>query len=129
MTRTTTTASVRLRRLMPAALVAAALGASTLADPAIASARPVDVEALRLCVTKYVLNHPDEPENEGAVAACCIEAGGWWDFQKNTCMPGLDDDVERTLPPRVAPAAETTAPLEPVTPTTQTFAPGPAKQG
>jgi len=127
---TSTTASgFALRRFVPAALFAAtaALFISSFADPAIASAeRVLNNKAFQDCLDKWVLDHLGEPDNEDATAVCCIEAGGYWDYVRNNCFT---DDVERPLPPRAAPPAETSAPLEPVTPSTQTFMPGPARQG
>jgi hypothetical protein len=133
MTSKTRTASGRLRRLMPAALIAAAaaLGGSTLADPAIASAAPEwDIEAFDYCMDQG-LNHPGvvtDYEWEVWEESCCTNSGGVWNDATKECGAPPATDVERTSPPRVAPGAETTAPLVPITPTTQPFAPGPARQ-
>jgi hypothetical protein len=127
MTNTNPTASVRLRLLVPAALLAAALGASTLTDPAIASAeREWDIGIYDACVENVFLGGAGFVE---AMRECCINSGGVWDDDRLKCGAPPAEDAERTSPPRVAPPAETSAPLEtsPVTP--PTFAPGPAKQG
>jgi hypothetical protein len=133
MTHTTATGSVRLRRMVPATLFAAAiaLGGSTVADPAIASAeREWDIGIYDACMDE--VNRHYYPGSylhlEGEIR-CCANSGGVWNEAEGKCGAPPAEGVERPLPPRVAPPAETTAPLEPATPTTQTFAPGPAKQG
>ncbi len=113
MTNINPTASVRFRRLVPAALFAAAvaLGISTLADPAIASAeREWDIGAYDKCIENVFLGGAGFVE---AMRECCINSGGVWDDDRLKCGAPPADDVERPLPPRVAPGAETTAPLQP----------------
>jgi hypothetical protein len=133
MTRTTTTASVRLRRLMPAALfaAAAALGASTFTDPAIATAERVwDVVAYGKCLDDNPKTDDDEARAQDYY--CCIDSGGVWDPANGSGHECEAPPAERPVPPRVGPPAQTSAPLQSapgIPPTTQTFVPGPAKQG
>lgn len=134
-------AVARLRRILSAALIAAAtaLGASTLTFPAIASAeRVLDIGAYDDCVAQMWHNNPDQSDAfyREYRRLCCVDAGGVWDEDQpddtQACKAPPAEDAERPLPPRVAPGAETTAPLEPAPgnlPTTQPFEPGPAKQG
>jgi hypothetical protein len=110
----TPTPSVRLRRLVPAALFAAAvaLGINTLADPAIVSAaREWDIGEYDECVDWW-FDHMDSAGTGGFFKDCCIQSGGVWneDLQKCGAPP---TDVDRPLPPRVAPSAQTSAPLQP----------------
>lgn len=130
MTIITRTASTRLRELLPAALVAAALFGA-LADPAIASAAPEwDIEAFDYCMDQG-LNHPGvvtDYEWEVWEEGCCMHSGGVWNDTTKECGAPPATDVERTSPPRVAPSAETSAPLDPAAPT-PTFVPGPTKRG
>ena len=134
MTSTASTASFRLRRLVPAALFASAVavGASTLADPAIASAaRDWDIGEYDECVDWWY-DHMDDAGTGGFFKDCCIQSGGVWNEDLQKCGAPAGEDAERTTPARVVPGAEISAPLEPVLltpPTTQAFAPGPAKQG
>jgi hypothetical protein len=73
MTTVTPTRSFRLRRLMPAALIAAtaALGGSALADPAVACAAPN--------TGGYDDARYEECRKSGLTARfCCSQAGGTW---------------------------------------------------
>jgi hypothetical protein len=126
-----------LRRLVPAALIAAAtaLGINTFADPVIANAnqRVWDVGQYNDCVLDVAFDEyaTDEQRIE-FYKACCEDSGGVWDDDGSDDIDdcGADPvDYQRPLPPRMAPGAETSAPLEPITPTTQTFVPGPPRQG
>jgi len=135
MTSTTPTASTRLRRLMSGAVFAASvtLGGNALADPATASAREWDTASYDRCMDGVLLNFEiDSPDYHIMHKYCCEVYGGVWNATTKECGAPPADEAERPLPPRVAPGAETTAPLVPgpvTSPTTHTFAPGPAKQG
>jgi hypothetical protein len=133
MTHTSATTSVRLRRLMPAALfaAAAALGVSTLTDPAFATAERVwDIGVYDACMEEVNRHYyPGSYLHREGEVRCCANSGGIWNEAEGKCGAPPAEGVERPLPPRVAPGAESTAPVEPVTPSTQTFMPGSARQG
>src|ERR1700754_2144395 len=123
MATTTPTTSGLLRRLVPAALLAAStvLGAATLADPAIAAAqRELDIAEYDECYIRILINYPDWPE-KSVRAYCCAVAGGDWhndaDNGAGDCFaPPADDDgaeVPITLPPGVnTHAPPQTAPVQ-----------------
>ena len=133
MTSSTPTVCARLRRLIPAALfaAAAALGASTLASPAIATAERVwDIGEYDDCIAAIgeLGDAPTEQDRLELTEACCDFSGGVWNGTTQECRA---PPATRPVPPRLSPGGEITVPLEPVpvTPTTQPFAPGPVKQG
>jgi hypothetical protein len=111
MTSTTPTGSVRLRRLVPAALIASAvaLGASTLTDPALASARVWDIAAYQRCLDNLILD--GVPDSVVHTINCCLDSGGVWVGLEEGGCKARAPEIERPLPPRVAPSAETTAPF------------------
>lgn len=108
------TSTTRVRRFVPAALLVAAtaLGVGTLADPAIASAAPKEwvIGSYNSCIQRL---QDDSGPTYAVLTFCCAFSGGVWNEAKGECTAPPATDVERTTPPRSAPGAETTAPLEP----------------
>jgi hypothetical protein len=108
MTRTEPTASVRLRRHVPAVLfaAAAALGSSTSTATAAAE---WDIGYYDECVAEGGSQVKDPVEWDHF---CCDNSGGVWNAAQAKCEAPPHPGYQRTPPARVAPPAETTGTLE-----------------
>jgi hypothetical protein len=113
---TTHTAFARLRLLVPAALVAAAvLGVGT---PTASAAREWDIGQYESCVIDTVgIEGLTEQDLIELVEACCLDSGGDWNADRQECVAPPHPDYQRPSPPRMTPPAQTSAPLAPGTPT------------
>jgi hypothetical protein len=91
---TTTVPAMSIRRILPAALIAAtaAFGLNALADPASASALPDtpgewDIGAYDQCVNAGENQLPDKPNaQEDHLQYCCINSGGVWNASLKKCQ-------------------------------------------
>jgi hypothetical protein len=111
MTSATGTASRRLRRLMPTALIAAtaSLFIGTFAEPAIASA-VWNVTAFDDCVKNAMLEDDDVDPDIVLIINCCLDSGGVWVEGEGICKARAPE-IERPSQPRVGPPAQTSAPF------------------
>jgi hypothetical protein len=135
-----------LRRLVPAALLAAAatLGGSAFVDPATACAAPNtggaewDVAAYDACMRNLILS-PDfgNRSTRADRQKCCTDSGGQWNDAQGSCQspPAEPAEAQPTLPgvaPR--PGVATQPPPPPPPPirnpeVTMPFQPGPVSPG
>jgi hypothetical protein len=91
---TTTIPAMSIRRILPAALIAATavLGLTALAEPASASALPDtpgewDIGAYDQCVNSGENQLPDKPNaQEDHLQYCCINSGGVWNASLKKCQ-------------------------------------------
>jgi hypothetical protein len=140
MTRIIPTVSVRLRLLLPAALLAAGatLGGSAFGDPAIACAAPNDewdLEHYDACVASYKGKKYDQGWDQHLIQ-CCFASGGVWSTKQGRCVaPSPNSEAQPTHPGVAPPPVEATQnPTPPPPPIrnpeiTQTFTPAPAGPG
>jgi hypothetical protein len=129
-----TTTSTRWRRILPAALCAAALGAA-LTVPAIASAEPRewDIGQFKECM-QGAGDDPNE-DYDAVYVRCCAESGGQISEEQNACVaPPCDcDEPAQVRPGVIPPGGLPTLTAVPATPTPRpvapTLAPAPAIGG
>jgi hypothetical protein len=141
MTSVNSTASMRLRRLLPAVFIAAAvtLGGNTIVDPAVASAAPMKYDFLKYltCANywnkKYNEGAITEKELESARKLCCASSGG--DYQGSGSAGTCNEPANTAASGPRIPSGEivpATA-VAPVVPNpgfvTQTLSPAPATTG
>jgi hypothetical protein len=119
MTRTIPASPAGLRRLLPAALFAAAVAfaSTTLGYPAIASAERVwDVKEYDRCVADKTNPGDNLDEILGAEQLCCWISGGDWNDNQYKCQAppaqGAGTDTSTPPPPK---AGIPTAPVQPPT--------------
>lgn len=113
MTNLSPTISRRLRRSLPAALIAAGamLGTSALGDPGIAGAAPEwDIGEYDECMAGDILRGKTEE------AHCCDMSGGVWNADAQKCVAPPRDAQVRTILDGL--------PKQTLTPTLATAAPG-----
>jgi hypothetical protein len=135
MTSLTPTISRRLRRLLPAALIAATavLGASAFGDPGIAGAAPKewDIGAYDDCVRAADLLFVEGKINSAThlelTNGCCVTSGGvLGPPPANVCSAPAANAPGRTIPPgRPIQTLTPDLPFAPPGDITQTFTPAP----
>ena len=117
MSRTRVIHPARLRRLLPAALFAAAVAfaSSTLGYPTIASAERVwDVQEYDRCVADKTNPGDNLDEILGAEQLCCWISGGDWNDNQYKCQAPAAQG-EGTLMPEPPKAGIPTVPVQPPT--------------
>lgn len=127
-----TTTSTRWRRILPAALCAAALGAA-LTVPAIASAEPRewDIEAYDKCMHEADNSGIIDPDElVAAYAACCLKSGGALG-KDNVCEASADLQTgpQINLPPGGLPTLTAVPPTPTPRPVAPTLTPAPITGG
>ena len=119
-----TATAARWRRILPAALCAAALSAALIV-PAIASAEPYwDIGQFDQCM-QGAEDNPDE-DYDVAYVRCCSESGGLISEEQNACVTPPCDCPDAVRPGHVRPGL-TPSPgvtLQPATPVPTTPPPG-----
>ena len=94
-----------LRRLVPAALLAAALGTATVMHPALASARVWNITAYNDCLDDALMEFQDDYDIVHTIN-CCLDSGGVWvGVAEGGCKAKAPTTVERPAPPRAHPSA------------------------
>jgi hypothetical protein len=132
MTSLTPTISRRLRRLLPAALIAATavLGASAVGDPSIAGAAPEwDFAEYEICADKALANYQNGiitfQQYHQTVKDCCVVTSGIWS-ETQGCVAPPANAPGRTIPPgRPIQTLTPDLPFAPPGDITQTFTPAP----
>jgi hypothetical protein len=136
MTTLAPTIARRLRRLLPAALIAATavLGTTAFGDPGIAGAAPeFDVAAYDDCLTKadllFLSGAIDTKAHDAMYRGCCIGSGGVV-VRSVECASPPANAPGRTIPPGLPNITQTLEPTAPVPATTlPTFTLAPASLG